>query len=170
MAESAPLKPGAEYTIRPMLESDLPQILQLETLIFPDPWTRETFIEALREPDIGSSVVIKDERIIGYMVALWAEERIHILNIAVDQNFQKRGIATNLLAGLEQSALDQGYRYISLEVRASNTVAIAFYTKHKYRTVGQRTNYYRNDEDALLMAKSIKDTKSLTYFDENKKV
>ncbi len=160
MAESAPPKPGAEYAIRHMLESDLPQIIQLETQTFPDPWTRGTFIETLREPDIRSSVVIKNEQIIGYMVALRAEERIHILNIAVDKNFRRRGIATNLLAGLEQSALDQGYRYISLEVRESNTVAIAFYTKHKYRTIGQRTNYYRNDEDALIMAKSIKDTKS----------
>ena len=158
--ESAPHEPSAEYTVRPMLEPDLPQILQLEKQIFPDPWTRETFKEALREPDIESSVVITNERIIGYIVTLWAEERIHILNIAVDQNFQKRGIATNLLTQLEQLALDKGYRYISLEVRASNKVAIEFYTKHKYRTLGQRANYYRDDEDALIMAKSIEATKS----------
>ncbi len=160
MTETVPPKPCVEYAIRPMMESDLLQISQLEAQIFPDPWTRETFIEALQEPDIGSSVVIKNDRIIGYMVSLWAEQRIHILNIAVDQNFRKRGIATNLLAGLEQTALERRYRYISLEVRATNTVAIAFYTNHKYRTVGQRSNYYRDDEDALIMAKSIKDIKS----------
>ena len=140
------------------MESDLLQITQLETQIFPDPWTRETFIEAI--PDIQSLAVIEKDRIIGYMVALWAEERIHILNIAVDKNFRKRGIATKLITGLEQSALKQGYRYLSLEVRVSNTDAIAFYTKHKFRTIGQRTQYYRNDEDALIMAKSIKDNKS----------
>lgn len=140
-----------------MIESDLLQVIRLETQIFPDPWTRKTFLEALREPDVQSLVVIESDYIIGYMVTLWAEERTHILNIAVDKDYRKRGIATKLIAKLEQSAFEQGIRYLSLEVRTSNKTAIEFYTKQNFRIIGQRSQYYRNDEDALIMAKSIKD-------------
>jgi ribosomal-protein-alanine N-acetyltransferase len=160
MAESTSHESKADHKIRLMTESDVLQIIQLETQIFPDPWTRETFLEAMWEPDVQSLVVIKGDRIIGYMVTLWAEERIHILNIAVDKDYRKRGIATKLITGLEKSASKQGIRYVSLDVRVSNDVAIAFYTKHNFQTIGQRTQYYPNDEDALIMAKSIKENKS----------
>ena len=54
-------------------------------------------------------------------------------------------------------------KYITLEVRVSNTAAINLYTKYGFSSFGTRKGYYQNNnEDALIMW-----TKNI-FFDEFK--
>jgi len=56
------------------------------------------------------------------------------------------------MQGLMQYAANLGVRYLTLEVRASNTPAIALYQSLGFIKVGIRKKYYEdNQEDALLM-------------------
>jgi ribosomal-protein-alanine N-acetyltransferase len=156
--KDAAYKSDLRYCIRPMVESDLPQVVQLEGSIFPDPWRRESFAESLAEEHVGSWVVESQGRIIGYMVTLWVADEIHILNLAVNNNYRRQGLATHLLSTLERFAKGHQSKHFWLEVRSSNLPAQAFYAKHGFKHVGRRRHYYRNGEDALIMAKNIGDS------------
>jgi ribosomal-protein-alanine N-acetyltransferase len=72
------------------------------------------------------------------------------MNIAVDPALRRRGIATALLEKmLERAGPDESY---TLEVRPSNTVAIALYERFGFRASGTRRRYYQDTgEDAVIM-------------------
>ena len=150
-------KADLKYCIRPMVDSDLSKVVRLETSIFSDPWSRQSFAESLAEDQVGSWVVETQGTIIGYTVTLWVEDEIHILNLAVDDNYRHQGIGTQLLSTLEKFAKKHQSNHFWLEVRSSNLPAQAFYTKHGFKPLGLRKRYYRNGEDALIMAKHIGD-------------
>jgi ribosomal-protein-alanine N-acetyltransferase len=73
------------------------------------------------------------------------------MNIAVDSDRQRAGIASRLLAELYARVGDEQARY-TLEVRRSNAVAIRLYEREGFRAAGTRRRYYQdNGEDALVM-------------------
>ena len=74
-----------------------------------------------------------------------------MMNIAVAEHCRRRGIARMLVEELIRR-LD-AYQ-LSLEVRASNSPAIALYESLGFTQVGLRKNYYRKPkEDALILRK-----------------
>jgi len=76
----------------------------------------------------------------------------HIVGIAVREEHRGWGIGELLLIGAVETGLRQGLETVTLEVRVSNAVAQALYTKYGFREVGVRKRYYRdNNEDALIM-------------------
>jgi len=140
-----------------MVYADLPQVIRLEEAIFPDPWSWQSFVESLTEEHVGSWVAELQQKIVAYMITLWVADEIHILNLAVGSEHRRQKIATQLLGTLESFAQSHGSTHFWLEVRSSNQVAQIFYTKHGFKPVGFRKNYYRNGEDALIMEKRIGD-------------
>jgi len=142
-------------TIRPMVFADLPQVTQLENVIFPDPWSQQSFAESLREERVGCWVAVNDGQVIGYMVTLWVVDEVHILNLAVSDEFRRQGIASQMLVNLENHAKKHGTKHFWLEVRSGNLGAQAFYGKWGFMAVGERKSYYRNGEDAVVMAKNL---------------
>jgi ribosomal-protein-alanine N-acetyltransferase len=74
------------------------------------------------------------------------------MNVAVDPERQRRGIATQLLEKLFELTRDDERRGYTLEVRVSNADAIALYEKLGFEPRGVRRGYYTdNREDALIM-------------------
>ena len=73
------------------------------------------------------------------------------MNIAVDLEYQRMGVASALLAELYDRVGDDAARY-TLEVRRSNRLAIRLYEREGFRAAGMRRRYYQdNGEDALVM-------------------
>jgi ribosomal-protein-alanine N-acetyltransferase len=140
--------------IVPMALSHVPEILAIEQSVFPTPWTREMFRQEIRGM-LGSRpfVALAQGRVIGYRVAWYIDEDVHLVNIAVDKRHQMSGVGSLILNHLIDEALAEEMRVITLEVRAGNTAAQAFYDRFHFRTIGVRKGYYTdNREDALLMA------------------
>ena len=67
-----------------------------------------------------------------------------ILNLAVHPDFQRQGIATRLLSGLD-------FAVLYLDVRASNQKALRFYYKHGFVKTGHRRKYYQRPVDDSVM-------------------
>jgi [ribosomal protein S18]-alanine N-acetyltransferase len=80
---------------------------------------------------------------------------IHILNIAVDEKFRKKGIALSFMRKAEQEALKRGLGAMTLEVRENNEPAMELYKKLGYEVRGRRPKYYENSVDGLLMWKKL---------------
>ena len=91
------------------------------------------------------------DTIVGYAVLSRDEGLSHLLNIAVLPQFQRTGIAKQLLLALEVLSEEWGYRRMKLEVRASNRVARDFYAGIGFVYHARQKGYYVNGEDALVL-------------------
>lgn len=79
-------------------------------------------------------------------------EEAHVTIMAVHPDFQGQGLGQLILLGLLRDAWLRGLERATLEVRESNTAAIALYEKFGFTTAGRRKKYYQaTGEDALIM-------------------
>ncbi len=146
-----------EYTLVPMDRSHLPGVAELERLCFSVPWTEPMLEEELYN-DTASFIVAQgpDGQVLGYAGLHVVLDEGYIDNVAVRPAFRRQGIADRLLdvfCRFGQAHL----AFLTLEVRPSNTAAVALYEKHGFTEAGRRKNYYENPtEDALLLTKEFK--------------
>lgn len=96
-----------------------------------------------------------DGRTLGYAGALVAGGDVQVLKVAVAPLHRRRGIARELLARVLEDARNLGAVTASLEVRASNADAIAFYARLGFVDVGRRPRYYSDGEDALILTATV---------------
>lgn len=140
-------------------EAILPQIQHIEQQSFSVPWT-ETMLRLQLEPDSHVFLTAEEDgAVVGYVGLMFVLDEGYISNVAVRPDCRRRGIADALLDELERRSRTLLLRFLTLEVRESNSAAIALYEKHGFRTVGRRKNYYEKPrEDALLMTRLLEET------------
>jgi len=76
---------------------------------------------------------------------------VHVTNVAVNPDWQGKGVATRMLLALAQRAVAAGYDALTLEVRHTNTGAQALYRSFGFAPAGIRPRYYENRDDAIVM-------------------
>ncbi len=137
--------------IRRLTYADLPQIIALERRVFPTPWSLAMFVLELSKPSGVSLAALHGETLVGYLVCSRYDTVWHIMNVAVDPELRRLGIATALLSELIERIQENRARF-TLEVRESNLGAIALYERYGFRAAGRRRRYYQdNGEDAVVM-------------------
>jgi len=95
--------------------------------------------------------VFNQDELIGYCFILIAQTEAEILNIAIDINFQRKGLGEILLKECFERLKSQQAKNLFLEVRESNHAAKNLYSKMGFKTIGIRKNYYSDNEDANMM-------------------
>ena len=148
-AESATIEP-AEVTFRRIGYGDLPAVLSIERRSFPAPWSLAMFVLEVSKPSGVCIAAIAGDEIIGYLVCSRYADVFHLMNVAVDPDLRRLGIAARMVERmLDEAGRDERY---TLEVRISNHAAIAMYEKLGFRRAGRRRRYYSdNGEDAMIM-------------------
>ena len=137
-----------------MLKSHVPQIAQLETQCFSDPWSEKSIASELENPLSLWLVALQGDLVVGYVGSQSVLGEADMMNIAVDQAYRRRGIGKNLVLQLVEKLKEQGVHSLSLEVRQSNAPAISLYEEMGFQQVGLRPNYYRNPkENAMIFRK-----------------
>lgn len=147
-----------EFNVRTMTDADLDQVLAIETVSFPSPWTREHFVAELESDHSFPYVAISDGKVVGYVCLMSLFEEAEILDIAVDPEQRGRGVAGALIQYAMMVASRKEAVSIRLEVRDSNSAAIALYEKLGFARAGVRSRYYEGRDDAVLMEKKLKET------------
>lgn len=147
-----------ELWVRPMVAQDLEEVMRIELSIYPFPWTKRIFDDCLR---VGYRCHVGEVEgaFAGYGVMSTGAEEAHILNLCVAEEFQRRGLAREILSLLLDEADTLKVRDVFLEVRPSNTGAIALYEQMGFNQVGLRKNYYPTAdgrEDAIIFAASLR--------------
>ena len=138
--------------IRALALSDLGDIEEIEHRSYDTPWSRSMFAGELAKPASISLGAFEGEQLAGYMIISRYVDAWHVMNIAVDPEFRRRGIATALLERLFELTDDGSRRGYTLEVRVSNDGAIKLYERLGFEARGVRRGYYTdNREDALIM-------------------
>jgi ribosomal-protein-alanine N-acetyltransferase len=137
--------------VRRLTYADLPQVMAVERRAFGTPWSLAMFVLELSKPSGICLAALRDERIVAYVICSRYDTVWHVMNVAVDPNARRTGVATAMLRALLAEIGDPRAR-LTLEVRRSNAAAIALYERFGFRSAGTRRRYYQdNGEDALIM-------------------
>lgn len=132
------------------------ELFELEKKCFGDPWTEQMFIDSLSSKYTQAIGAFHEDRLVGYIMWIFAGDCFEILNVATEPDMRRRGIARRMIELLSGYAAESGIQSILLEVRQSNTPARTLYESMGFRAVGVRKNYYKNPtENAILMDRAV---------------
>ena len=150
-------RPDAEgITYKPLDAAHVADVAALEARIMgSDAWNERLVADELPRTDrtwwaayVGKS---DDLQLVGYAGGWVVDGDVQILKVGVDPAWRRHGIARELLSRVASDARDLGARTCSLEVRAGNEGAQAFYRALGFESLGKRPRYYSDGEDALIM-------------------
>ena len=137
--------------LRKLKLADIPSIEQVERRAYSTPWSRTMFAGEIAKPTSRCFGAFDGDRLAGYLIVSRYVDAWHIMNVAVDPDRRRTGIATAMLADLLRRIDGHGARF-TLEVRESNAGAIELYERFGFRAAGRRRRYYQdNGEDAVVM-------------------
>lgn len=142
-----------ELNFVPMRDDDLEWVAQQDAQLYPFPWSVGNFSDSMRS-GYSCWTMLDGAQPVGYAVLMMVLDEAHILNISVVVERQRQGLGRCLLAHLGSVARQAGARQLFLEVRPSNTAALALYEHAGFETIGRRKGYYpaaSGREDALVM-------------------
>jgi [ribosomal protein S18]-alanine N-acetyltransferase len=147
----------AMIDLRRLTLHDLDEIDRIERGVYPTPWSRSMFAGELAKPSSLCLGAFDSERggvLVGYLIVSRYVDAWHIMNLAVHPSYRRQHIASRLLDELFALTAGDSRRGYTLEVRVSNTSAIALYERFGFEASGIRRGYYTdNREDALIMWK-----------------
>ena len=139
--------------IIPIEQRHISQTAELERVCFSEPWSEEGILEAYH---LGTKFFVceRDNKLIGYIGIKAVIDEGYITNVAVFPQYRRKGVAKALLDKVFEYAKEKRLSFVSLEVRPSNTAAVALYEKAGFKEEGRRKDFYRLPrEDALIMTK-----------------
>ena len=141
------------HNIRRMRDADVPAVLLVEKDSYEFPWSAGNFIDSIHA---GYSAWVYEVggEIIGHAVLMMVLDEAHLLNITIAPSWRRQGLGRVLLEHAMNAARHQLARALFLEVRPSNTTAIALYEKSGFEAIGLRKGYYpaqEGRENALVM-------------------
>ena len=141
--------------IRPVSsETDIDDILRIESISFTNPWTREMYNWELQNRAVCHIYIVRTPEcpVAGFCAFWLVFDEIHINNIALRPQYRSNGYGTALMEYVLGEARRLGARRATLEVRAGNTGARRLYERLGFYVAGTRRNYYTNPvEDALIL-------------------
>ena len=140
----------------PMHPDHLDELARLEKICFSRPWSRAMLAEELDNQCAAFLVAVEPVtgKVAGYAGLLVMADEGYITNVAVFPEYRRRGVAEQLIAVFDKFARGNRLAFLTLEVRPSNTAAIALYQGFGFEEAGRRRNYYDlPKEDALIMTK-----------------
>ena len=147
-------RPVDTLTTEPMRRRHLRRVMDIEEQVYPRPWTHRTFVSELAHARTGARyymVAYVGDMLAGYAGLMFVGDDAHITNIAVDPEWQGRGVATEMMLDLSILAHDRGCEAMTLEVRHTNVAAQELYRTFGFVPAGVRKRYYENTDDAIVM-------------------
>ena len=172
-----------KFYLRPMEPGDVPRVAAIDRVSFPTPWSPSAFKSELKRASATYLVLLRDDQdeatsderpsspwfrrffglsgesgIVGYVGFRVQSGQGHITTIALDPDWRGHGLGTYLLLVALSRMASSGVQRVTLEMRPSNDVAYQLYRKHGFEVVEYRRGYYRDGEDAWVMAVDMGET------------
>ncbi|MBI3997932.1 MAG: ribosomal protein S18-alanine N-acetyltransferase [Armatimonadetes bacterium] len=160
------MKQITRIRVEPMRLEHIPRVREIEQESFSSPWPKDAYRAEIEENQVACYIVARDaqDEIVGFGGMWVIFDEAHVTTIAVDRRRRGEGIGKRLLLALIDRALERGARWMTLEVRPSNAVALSMYRAFGFRDVALRKRYYSdNGEDAVVMwSGNLRDPESHT--------
>jgi ribosomal-protein-alanine N-acetyltransferase len=128
----------------------LDKVIDIEKRSFLEPWTKEMFLQSKDNNSVIFKVLVVNRILVGYYVISHVEDEMEILHIAVCHKFRNKSFGKAMLTDILNIASIEKIKFIFLEVRKSNKVALKLYKAFRFKEIGIRKRYYKT-EDALIL-------------------
>jgi ribosomal-protein-alanine N-acetyltransferase len=142
-----------------MQTDDLDEVLAIENVVYPHPWSRGNFLDSIYSGYETWTLRDVSGQLVGYFLLMIAVDEAHLLNVSVRKDLHGQGIGRKLLDKIVTVAREKGMASILLEVRPSNEQALGVYRHYGFIKIGIRKGYYPDAnqarEDAIVMRLSI---------------
>jgi len=149
------IKGESRFFIRRMQEADLAAVRAIETESFSNPWSDNTFRGEIQNTPVSFPLVVvrrPGDEVVAYIIFWHIRDDVQVNNIAVRPDCRGLGLGEALMRFAIAKVREAGAAFMSLEVRPSNTAAVALYKKLGFEVLGTRKSYYtKPDEDAHVM-------------------
>jgi len=118
-------------------------------------WSKSQWERELTDPKrICLGIMeLENKKLLGLCSAWSIIDELHITFIAVDPLHKRKGLGKLLLTELTTRSKSLRTNHLHLEVKDTNEPAKAFYKSMGFKTVGNRSNFYKDGADALLLNK-----------------
>lgn len=133
---------------------------ELEKRCFSSPWELEEYEKSRQREDFSCLCAYTDGEFSGFLMAFHVLDECHLLDIATEEKFRRRGIGAALIRELMKRAGEKDGSVIYLEVREKNQAARGLYEKLGFAPVGKRKDYYKYPtDDAVLYTLTLGEEK-----------
>lgn len=145
------------FSLRKPQSGDVHTLGELERICFPDPWPERYFASELIAPGRFQQVLVDETgKLVAYLFTAWQYLDLHVLKVATLPEVRRLGLARRLMRIAEAHCGAMEGESVTLEVRPSNTGAIALYKSMGYQVAGERAGYYTSGESALIMTRKAR--------------
>lgn len=142
MKTQAQQRPKLTVSFPWMIRRHMPEVLAIEASCFQFPWSREDFVDCLRNRNCIGVCAEWNDQIVGFMIYELHRGRLHILNFAVDPQYWRRGIGRQLVDKLKMKLSPDLRNKIRLHVRETNLAAQLFFRAQGFRAVSLLRDFY----------------------------
>lgn len=157
------LRKVGDYVIRRCEQDDIPAVIDINMAALPEHYSDYFFESILHELPDAFIVAELDGRLVGYAMCklefgfsnfrkLGFVKKGHVVSVAVLEEHRGKGLGEALMLEAMNGVMHRKADELYLEVRGSNTAAIKMYEKLRFETKSRLRSYYRDGEDAYLMA------------------
>jgi len=155
-----------DYQIRRCEREDVPEVININAETLPEHYSDyfyyeilsefpETFLVAELGGDLVGYLMCRIEYVFSHLKRLGLARKGHVVSVAVKEQHRGKGVGTMLMRTSQEAMSKKSATECYLEVRVSNTEAIALYQRLGYRVSGRLEAYYKDGEAALVMATQI---------------
>ena len=138
--------------VRWMVRRDFAQVLAVEETCFEFPWTEQEFRLCLQQPNCLIMVAEHEGRIVGFVVYETPKNQFFVTNIAVDPEFQRHGIARQMIRKLVSKMIQQRRHKIVIEIRETNLQALLCFRALGFTSATILKDFYEGrNEDAYVL-------------------
>lgn len=157
------LRKVGDYVIRHCEASDLQAVIDINMAALPEHYSDYFFESILRELPEAFILAEMNGKIVGYIMCklefgfsnfhkLGFVKKGHVVSVAVLEEHRGKSLGKALMVEGINGVMHRKADEIYLEVRVSNTSAIKMYQKLRFEIKSRLRSYYRDGEDAYLMA------------------
>jgi [ribosomal protein S18]-alanine N-acetyltransferase len=157
------LRQVGDYVVRRCQYEDLQSVIKVNTTTLPEHYSDYFFESILKELPESFVVAELNRRVIGYIMCkiefgfsnfrkLGFVKKGHVVSVGVLDEHRGKGLGKALMLEGINGVIGRRGDEIYLEVRVSNESAIKMYEKLGFAIKSRLRSYYRDGEDAYLMA------------------
>ena len=124
---------------------DIDGVYLIEQIAYKNPWTKNNFLDELKNPYSRMYVLKEQNYVLGYVGAWVVLDEADITKVTIIPNLQNKGLGKYIFT----------YMLKKLQVRKSNESAIHLYKLFGFEQIAIRKKYYADGEDAIIMVRTM---------------
>ena len=155
-----------DYTVRRCSKDDISEVISINFTTLPEHYSDYFFEDLLRSAPESFLVAEKDGHIVGYIMCrveygfsnfkrFSLTRKGHVVSLAITEGNRRKGLGDALVRNATEALKLKGCTEVYLEVRVSNHDAVRLYQRIGFEVITTMEGYYRDNEEAHLMALNI---------------